>query len=63
VAKGRTLILITHRIAAAARADRIVVLDRGRVVECGTHEELLGRGGLYARLAARQRLEREIATL
>lgn len=61
--EGRTLILVTHRVAAAARTDRIVVLDRGRVVERGTHAELLNAGGLYARLAARQRLEQELSSL
>lgn len=59
-AEGRTLVLVTHRIAAARRADRTLVLDRGRVVEAGTHDELLALGGHYARLAERQRLEREI---
>lgn len=62
-AEGRTLVLVTHRVAAAARADSIVVLDAGKVVERGTHKELLAAEGLYARLAARQRLESELAAL
>lgn len=59
-AEGRTLVLITHRIAAARRADRVIVLDEGRIAESGTHEALLTLGGRYARLAARQNLEREL---
>jgi len=55
--KGRTTLLVTHRIAAAKLADRIVVLDQGRVVEEGTHETLLRGGGIYARIAQRQSLE------
>lgn len=61
--KGRTLVLVTHRIAAAARADQVVVLDRGRVVARGDHASLLAEGGLYARLAERQALESKLAAL
>jgi ATP-binding cassette subfamily B protein len=59
----RTFILITNRVAAAARTDRVLVLDEGRVVEEGTHDELVAAGGLYARIAQKQRLERELEAL
>jgi ATP-binding cassette subfamily B protein len=60
-ASGRTTLLMTHRLKAAAEADRIVVLDEGRVVEEGRHPELLAAGGLYARLWRVQQLEDELA--
>ena len=51
---GHTTLVIAHRLATVLKADRIVVMDAGRVAEQGTHAELLARGGLYARLAALQ---------
>jgi subfamily B ATP-binding cassette protein MsbA len=60
---GRTTLIIAHRLSTVRRADRLVVLDRGRVVEEGTHAELMGLGGLYARLYARQFREDEEAVV
>ncbi|NOY90915.1 MAG: ABC transporter ATP-binding protein [Deltaproteobacteria bacterium] len=62
-ARGRTLVLITHRVVAAARAEQILVLDAGRVVERGSHEELLAADGLYASMARQQALRAELAEL
>ena len=52
--KGRTTLVIAHRLATVLTADRIVVMDEGRVVEQGAHADLVARGGLYAKLAAMQ---------
>jgi ATP-binding cassette subfamily B multidrug efflux pump len=60
-AEGSTTILISHRISTVREADQIAVLCRGRIIELGTHESLLARGGYYAGLYEKQLLEEELS--
>jgi ATP-binding cassette subfamily B protein len=61
IMRGRTTIFISHRVSTVRNADRIVVLHGGRIVEMGTHEELLARNGYYTDLYNKQLLEEELA--
>ena len=58
--KGKTSILITHRIAPLRRADRIVVLEEGRIAEMGDHATLLSKGGIYTEIYWRRQMEEEL---
>jgi ATP-binding cassette subfamily B multidrug efflux pump len=51
---GKTVIAIAHRLSTIAAMDRLIIMDQGRIIEQGSHGELLRRGGLYAELWARQ---------
>ena len=63
VMRGRTVILISHRVSTVRQAGRIVVLERGRIVEQGTHAELVEAGGYYAGLSRKQMLEEELEAI
>jgi ATP-binding cassette subfamily B protein len=60
VFRGRSVVVISHRIASVRDADQIVVLDAGRIVERGRHDDLLAADGLYARLAREQAAEDDL---
>ncbi len=61
--RDRTAVIVSHRVAALALADQIIVLDEGRVAESGSHAELIAAGGLYATIHERQSIEQELETL
>ena len=56
---GRTVVVVAHRVSTVMDCDQIAVLDAGRIVECGSHSELVALGGLYSRMAAEQQAEDE----
>ncbi|MBT8234727.1 MAG: ABC transporter ATP-binding protein, partial [Bacteroidia bacterium] len=61
ITKGRTSIIIAHRLATIKKADKILVMDAGRILETGTHQELLKQGGYYTKLYEAQFMAEEVA--
>ena len=61
ITEGRTSIIIAHRLATVKKADKILVMDAGKIVETGTHKELLKKGGYYSKLYEAQFMAEEVA--
>ena len=60
ISKDRTTLIIAHRLSTVVRADQILVLDQGTIIERGTHQQLLANGGKYARMWEEQEKEKAI---
>lgn len=60
---GRTVLMVSHRVSTARRADRIAVIDDGKIAEAGTHDELIAAGGLYATLVEKQALQEQLEAI
>jgi ATP-binding cassette subfamily B protein len=60
VFSGRTVVVVSHRVSSVRKADQIAVLEAGRIAELGSHDQLVGLGGIYARLVREQALEEEL---
>ena len=58
--RGKTLIVIAHRLATIENADQILVIEDGRVAEAGTHEELIAKNGFYSHICEKQQLEAKL---
>ena len=63
IRKGRTVLVVSHRVSSVKDSDQILVLDNGRVVERGTHESLVAHDGYYADLYRRQTIEEELSEI
>jgi len=61
IMRDRTSIIISHRVSTVKDADEIVVLENGKIVERGTHDQLILRGGLYQHLYIKQQLEKKVS--
>jgi ATP-binding cassette subfamily B protein len=60
IAKDKTTIIVSHRVSSAKNADKIIVIEEGRIIEEGTHNQLLNKQGYYADLYAKQLSEKEL---
>ena len=57
---GRTVFIVSHRVSTVKNADKIIVLDDGKIIEAGNHDQLLARGGYYSELCDKQMLEKQL---